>query len=391
MEPSRDISQKTHFFAYGLPVNTKDIPKEEIYLKIDELYIGQQVANLIQRRALPYPINPNILFQPIAIQSCQILNTLNSHEYQLPSYPFYERKINQQPTIHPKFDKANRIRQRIHLINCNLLTRAYGRIGGEQKRVSAIEELETNPMSSTLLSGLEELNKKLELEPETSTKDQLLKIFDLYIETYQRTEALLSKSNQWNDYSKEHQVEMILFHIKETTEKEPAKEGCFPVSYAIIWLIEIGYIVKNGQVVLRKQMFNQEMAQQFADKFAEKAGLTVKRAYSKVEFFEIQKQIFSVNLYLEQENPSFEERNALKPYQDRLQKQAAQPVINENNEELTDAEKEALQKKAWHLSDLLYRTYDKTLPPQEQVLQERFVESMQRYISRKPEDPQSQS
>ncbi|MEZ5315208.1 MAG: hypothetical protein R3E91_03230 [Chlamydiales bacterium] len=378
-----------HDFYYGLPAlqdKQQQSIKDRIFFKVDYLHLAQKITELLQKNNLPFKLNET----PIQDLSYQCINALSGHQYELlPSYRFYQDAVQahiktdietlktNEPKLkanQPKLMEVLRIHRQVHIIACNILSNF--RKSSEEEKKTAIEDIK-NTTFHTLLSGFAQINRNFQLE--VSHEEFVKKAFNDYKEAYKEVERICSSESVWNNFPPELQRAIVIHQITEADDTN-LPNGKMSLATDAKALIRLGYVVENGEVVLNKLMIPQKEAKKLADEFAETTGIRMKHAYSKKEFFSIQKEIHFVKTYLEKYNLSLEERNAIKPYQDLLNQKAAQPIFDDNDHRLTDVEKKVLKEQIWEFCDKVEKN-NAIESPQEQISVEKLDEEFKSLLS----------
>ncbi|MEZ5315205.1 MAG: hypothetical protein R3E91_03215 [Chlamydiales bacterium] len=331
-----------------------EMEKDFVYFELDQYHLAQKITELIKKGTLPFNVDPQLrLSQPLQYLSYQIINALVDDEYHLlPSYRFYERDIEgRQKKFRVKnlqSDKADRIHYQVHVVVCTLLAKIYGL--SETIKRKAIEDFNQNKLMKKLLCGRAEITRNLKVDAEDSCRDYLEEILIRYVKMYEFVEHDSSQVDRSNLFASEEEIEHVTTKIKSIKIEDLSSIANESLS-GIKLLTQLGYIAKQGEARLRKSRIDEETAQRCANDFAQKANLivcptispavppilspvppilsAVSPVLSKENWSLIHEKIMTLEKYLKKQDLSFEERNALKPYQDHLQQQAKKFIFNE--------------------------------------------------------------
>ncbi|MEZ5315206.1 MAG: hypothetical protein R3E91_03220 [Chlamydiales bacterium] len=324
------------------PEHQVKMEKAILFSELDYLHVAKKIVQFIQEKNPPFKFSNDI---PIENHSYQFINHFKEKEDTLLFfYRFYKEEIEQEQrnigVEKPKLDTTKRIHYQVHVTVCQIL--GVVRQSSQEEVKSAIEDIHKEIIQKTLC-GFAEITRNRQLED--SHKQNLKNMFDDFIKAYEVIEFELKCLPCWKDLSSEQQRELV---IEKIMNLPSPKNSLRPFTSAQA-LIKCGYIVKDKNLVHDKPIMAEEIAKQCADAFGEKAGVIVKPVYSKneIQYFMLQKKLLKTCVYLNSpsKNPiSLEELNAVKAYENLLNRKIAQPVFDGNNHELTDEEKKAMEK-----------------------------------------------
>ncbi|MEZ5315203.1 MAG: hypothetical protein R3E91_03205 [Chlamydiales bacterium] len=164
------------------------------------------------------------------------------------------------------------------------------------------------------------------------TNKSLVYSKNLFLDFYRIIMIEDPDSHKWDHLNTRAKMVMFTREIDERLERlldqNPAKKNL----YQIIWMIEAGYIFKDGDAILDEP----DKAQ--ADAFLKRSNLLALVSDSKQEFLSTQEELYRLENYVVTQNPSSEELEIINPYRDHLNDRSKRTILNENHKVLSYAE-----------------------------------------------------